>query len=116
VLFYGDKGKIMCGCYGSNPRLIPETAMKAYKQPEKTIPRSPGIHEEWVQSIKEGVQATSNFDYASKLVETMMLGNIAIRVQDKNTPLEWDGVKGEITNLPEANEFLIRPYAEGWSL
>jgi predicted dehydrogenase len=116
VLFYGDKGKNMCGCYGSNPRLIPETAMKAYKQPEKTIPRSPGIHEEWVQCIKDGVQATSNFDYASKLVETMMLGNIAIRVQDKNTPLEWDGVKGEITNLPEANEFLIRPYAEGWSL
>jgi hypothetical protein len=46
----------------------------------------------------------------------MMLGNIAIRVQDKNTPLEWDGVKGEITNIPEANEFLIRPYTSGWSL
>ncbi len=116
VLYYGEKGKIMCGCYGSNPRIIPESEMKAYDQPEKTIPRSPGIHQEWVESIKKGVQATSNFDYASKLVETMMLGNVAVRMQDKNTPLEWDGVKGEITNLPEANEFLIRPYADGWSL
>ncbi len=116
VLYYGEKGKIMCGCYGSNPRIIPEKKMKEYDQPEKSIPRSPGIHQEWVQSIKKGVQATSNFEYASKLVETMMLGNIAVRMQEKNTPLEWDGVKGEITNLPEANEFLIRPYTKGWSL
>jgi predicted dehydrogenase len=116
VLFIGDKGKLMCGCYGNNPRLIPETKMKEYKQPEKTIPRSPGIHEEWVQAIKKGEESTSNFEYASKLVETMMLGNIAIRMQDKYTILEYDGEKGEITNLPEANEYLIREYRPGWSL
>ena len=116
VLFIGEKGKIMCGCYGSNPRIIPETKMKAYKQPPKTIPRSPGIHEEWIESIKEGEEATSNFEYASKLTETMMLGNIAVRMASKNIKLEWDGEKGEFTNLPEANEFLIREYAKGWSL
>ncbi|MCB0731385.1 MAG: Gfo/Idh/MocA family oxidoreductase [Ignavibacteriae bacterium] len=116
VLFYGTKGKIMCGCYGSSPRLIPETKMKEYKQPEKTIPRSPGIHEEWIACIKENKQATSNFDYASKLVETMMLGNIAIRMAPKFDKLEWDGEKGEITNIPEANEFLIRKYPAGWEL
>jgi predicted dehydrogenase len=116
VLFYGTKGKIMCGCYGSSPRIIPETKMKEYKQPEKTIPRSPGIHEEWIEAIKNNVQATSNFEYASKLVETMMLGNIAIRMAPKFDKLEWDGIKGEITNIPEANEWLIRKYAKGWEL
>jgi len=116
IMFYGTKGKIMAGCYGSSPRIIPETKMKEYKQPEKTIPRSPGIHEEWVEAIKNNVQATSNFEYASKLVETMMLGNIAVRMASKNTTLEWDGEKGEITNLDEANEFLMRKYAKGWEL
>ena len=116
ILFYGTKGKIMCGCYGSSPRIIPEIKMKEYKQPEKTIPRSPGIHEEWVEAIKNNVQATSNFEYASKLVETMMLGNIAIRMAPKFDKLEWDGVKGEITNIPEANEWLMRKYASGWEL
>jgi hypothetical protein len=116
VLYVGDKGKIMCGCYGDNPRLIPETKMKEYVQPAKSIPRSPGIHEEWVESIKKNVQATSNFEYASKLVETMMLGNIAIRMAPRNRVLEWDGKKGEFTNLPEANEYLIREYKAGWSL
>ncbi|MBK8946226.1 MAG: Gfo/Idh/MocA family oxidoreductase [Ignavibacteriae bacterium] len=116
VLFHGTKGKIMCGCYGSSPRLIPETKMQEYKQPEKTIPRSPGIHEEWIEAIKKNQQATSNFEYASKLVETMMLGNIAIRMAEKFDKLHWDGEKGEITNIPEANEFLIRKYPAGWEL
>ena len=116
VMYYGTKGKIMCGCYGESPRLIPETAMKEYKQPEKTIPRSPGIHEEWVEGIKNNEQSTTNFEYSSKLVETMMLGNIAIRVADKNEILEWDGEKGEITNSDEANAWVMREYKNGWTL
>lgn len=116
ILYYGTKGKIMCGCYGSSPRIIPETKMREYKQPKKTIKRSPGIHQEWVESIKNNVQATSNFEYASKLVETMMLGNIAIRMAPKYTVLDWDGEKGEFTNMPEANEYLIREYSEGWTI
>ena len=48
VMYYGDKGILMHGDYGNSPRLIPETAMEAYEKPEPTIPRSPGIHEEWI--------------------------------------------------------------------
>ena len=96
ILFYGSKGKIMCGCYGSSPRLIPETKMREYKQPAKTIKRSPGIHQEWVEAIKNNEQATSNFEYGSRLVETMMIGNIAVRMAPKYTVLDWDGEKGKI--------------------
>ncbi len=116
IIFLGDKGMIMCGCYGRNPRLVPETSMKEYNRPPKSIPRSSGIHQEWVQCIKEGKQATSNFEYASKLTETMMLGNIAIRMAPRNMKLEWNGKSGKFTNLPEANEFLMRKYRDGWSL
>jgi len=45
-----------------------------------------------------------------------MLGNIAIRMADKHEILEWDGEKGEITNVPEANEWVMREYANGWIL
>ena len=116
VLFIGDEGKIMCGCYGRNPRIIPESKMQAYTRPPKTIPRSPGIHQEWVEAIKKGEKSTTDFSYSSKLVETMMMGNIAIRLADKNVVLEWDGEKGEFTNLPEANDYLIREYRDGWTL
>jgi len=116
VLFNGTKGTIMCGCYGRSPRLVPETAMQAYAKPEKTIPRSPGIQAEWIEAIKNGGKSTTDFSYSAPLTETMLLGNIAVRTKEKNMILEWDGDKGEITNLPEANELLHIPYREGWTL
>jgi hypothetical protein len=116
VLFVGDKGKIMCSTYGNNPRIIPESKMKEYTRPEKTIPRSPGIHEEWVEAIKAGKKSTTDFSYSGLLTETMLLANIAVLAQEYKTVLEWDGEKMEFTNLPEANKFVHKDYRMGWSL
>ncbi len=116
VLFIGTNGKLMCSTYGENPRLIPETKMKEYQLPEKTILRSPGIHKEWIEACKGNGKTTSNFDYASKLTETMLLGNVAIRMAKSNTVLKYDPVNIKITNLEEANQFLDKGYRKGWSL
>ena len=116
ILFVGESGKIMCGCYGSNPRLIPEKKMKEFKQPAKSIPRSPGIHAEWIQACKNGTQATSNFGYAGKLTETMLLGNLAIKMAVRNTVLKWDGPNLRVTNIDEANDYVHFEYREGWTL
>lgn len=116
VLFKGDKGLLMCSTYGKNPRLVPETRMKEYKRPPKTIPRSPGIHEEWIEAIKAGKRSTTDFSYSATLTEMMLLGNIAVLMKDRNVPLEWDGEKMEFTNLPEANQYLHKEYRPGWSL
>ena len=116
ALFIGDKGKIMCGCYGKNPRLIPETAMKAYKLPPKTIARVGGIenHEkDWIRACKGGEPASSNFDYAGPLTEVVLLGNLAIRMGKK---LNWDGQNMKVTNVPKANEYVHREYRQGWTL
>lgn len=116
VIFVGTKGKLMCSTYGNNPRLIPETKMQEFERPEKTIPRSPGIREEWIDAIKNGKTTTSNFDYAGKLTEMMLLGNIAVRLSPKNIILEWDGPNMKVTNLEEANNYVHREYRNGWSL
>jgi len=116
VIFVGKKGKLMCGCLGESPRLIPETKMKEYKLPPKTMPRSPGAAEEWIAGIKNGTPTLSNFDYAAKLTEMMLLGNIAIRLAHKNTALKYDGAKMAFTNMPEANPYLTREYRAGWNL
>ena len=115
-LFVGDKGMLMCSTYGENPRLIPEKFMQEYQRPEKTTPRSPGIHEEWIAAVKAGKKSTTDFEYAGPLTETMLLGNIALRAQEYNTALEWDPVKMEFPNLTEANPFLHKDYRPGWSL
>jgi hypothetical protein len=90
--------------------------MLEYTRPAKTIPRSPGIREEWIEAIKKGTKSTTDFSYSGALTETMLLANVAVRLAEKNTKLLWDGEKMEFTNLPEANELLHFEYRPGWSL
>ncbi len=116
VIFVGAKAKMMCSTYSANPRLFPETKMQAYTRPAKTIPRSPGITEEWIAAIKKGEKSTTDFSYSGALTETMLLGNIAIRMASKNMILQWDPQNMKITNLPEADEFMQMSYREGWKL
>jgi predicted dehydrogenase len=118
VLFVGDKGKLMGGCYGREPRLIPESRMQQYTRPAASIPRiTDGIdgHErDWVRACKGGAPACSNFDYAGPLTETVVMGNLAIRYPGKL--LKWDGAAMKVTNMPEANDYVHRQYREGWTL
>ncbi len=114
VLFKGDNGKLMCGVYGENPRLIPESKMKEYKKPAKTIARVTGGHEQdWLTACKSGKQAGANFDYSGPLTEVVLLGNVAKRM---NTKLHWDGENMQVTNIAEANQWVRRPYRQGWTL
>ncbi len=115
-IFIGDKGMLMYSTYSQNPRIVPEAKMREYERPEKTIPRSPGIHEEWIEAIKKGEKSTTDFSYSAHLTEVILLGNVAIRTKEYNRKLDWNGEKMEITNLPEANQYLHKDYRAGWSL
>jgi predicted dehydrogenase len=117
-LLIGEKGIIMTDW--RRWWLYPEKLERAYGEPPKVLPRSPGHHQEWINACKGGPAAGSNFDWAGPLTETVLLGNVALRTQlrEKLTTvkLAWDSAKFEFTNLPEANEFLRREYREGWSI
>ncbi len=114
VVFKGDKGKLTCGTYGNGPRLIPESRMKDYKRPPKTLPRVKGSHEmDWVRACKSGKPAGAGFDYSGPLTEICMLGNAARRIDAR---IEWDAENLKVTNLPEANKYIRTEYRKGWSL
>ena len=115
VLFVGDKGKLMCGCYAEGPQLIPHSRMKAYKRPEKTLPRVETTHEmNWVNAIKEGKQASSNFDYAGPFTEMVLMGNLCLYKPAEK--ILWDGDNMKANNFSELNEYVNPPYREGWHL
>ena len=114
MIFKGSKGALMCGVYGDSPRLIPETAMQAYKRPPKTLARVKGSHEmDWVDAAKAGRQPGAHFGYSGPLTETCLLGNIAKRVDAR---IEWDAANFKVTNLPDANRYVRAEYRKGWSL
>ncbi len=114
VLYIGSKGKILTGSHGARGvRIIPESAMQAFERPPKTLPRSVGHRQEWVNACKGGEPAGMNFSKAGPLSEVVLLGNLGLRTDEK---LYWNSEKIEITNKPELNEFLHRDYRKGWSL
>ena len=114
LLFVGDKGKILCGFSGRKPHLIPESAMKAFEQPEKTLPRSIGHDKEWIAACKGGEKPAANFEFAGPVTETILLGNVAQRAGNKT--IKWDSENMTVTNHKEADKFLHFEYRDKWTL
>ncbi len=117
MMFVGDKGKIIGGFHGENPRIIPASKMKAYEGPQvlDEIPdRSRGIQSRiWVKAIKENKESPGSFLKAETVTEVINLGAIALRTAKK---IEYDSANTRITNDEKANELLSRVYRSGWEL
>ena len=95
-------------------RLLPESRMKEVGKPPQTLPRSPGHYQEWVNACKGGEPAGSNFvDHAGRLAAVVLMGNIAIRTQQK---LYWDANELRFKDNAAANQLLNPPYRDGWTL
>jgi predicted dehydrogenase len=111
----GEKGGITYGSHGAGGvRIYPETKMKAYKQPPKTIPRAKEHHQDWLDAIRGKTKAGSDFSYGGPLTEIALLGVIAIRLLGQE--LKWDGAAMRITNSEEANGMITPKFREGWTL
>lgn len=136
VIFVGTKGKVMCDCYGANPRLLPISLMKESLPPE-TLPRVPGGEDghylQWVNACIDGYGkgiTSSPFEYAGPFAESILIGNLAIRSWMLKNPtnkgwedkylgrkkLIWDAKNMKITNFDEANQYVRREYRNGWNL
>jgi predicted dehydrogenase len=111
----GDKGKIAYGSHGAGGvRLLPEKRMEEFQRPPRTIPRVRDHHWDFIEAIRTGRKAGSDFSYGGPLTELAMLGVIAIKLP--GTRLEWDAARVQFTNSAEANDLLDPPPRTGWAL
>jgi predicted dehydrogenase len=116
VIFIGEKGVLLHDTYGANPRLYPQELTAAAAAVPKRIPRILWSHElNWTKAIRGEATASSPIEYAAQLTETMLLGLVALRAGPGKRIL-YDGERGQITNIPDANQYLTREYRAGWAL
>jgi predicted dehydrogenase len=113
ILFKGDKGMILCGGWGGSPRIIPEAEMRKYKLPAKTIRRTKGHRQDWIDAIKNDTQASANFEYSAHLTEIVLLGTLSLRT---GMTIEWDASAMKAKNLPTADPFIRPEFRPGWLL
>ena len=114
LLFVGDKGKILAGFQGSNPRIIPRAKMDAYpgnKEHDKSRPERRS--DTWARAIKSGEESPGSFRYAQPITDMINLGAIALR---RGKKVEFDEKEMKITNDDTADQMIYRDYREGWEM
>ncbi|MDH3585161.1 MAG: gfo/Idh/MocA family oxidoreductase, partial [Phycisphaerae bacterium] len=106
----GTKGVMLLPHVGS-PRFLPEE-----KFPRSIYPKLPPADHrmQFIDAIRGEGATTAGFDYSGPLTETILLGGIAVRFPGKT--LEWDSQKLEVTNVPDANQYVRRTYRKGWEV
>ena len=106
IMYVGDKGLILAGFNGDQPKLYPES--KKYTAPP---PRRGGgggeggpAIDQWLAAIKGGPASLTSFEVQSPVTEAFLLGCISQRLPGER--LEWDTTAGRITSSEKANKYL----------
>ena len=130
ALLIGSKGQIFSpDDYGARSfiKMGSEDFVRMDKfedKPEQTLPRIPfksggDQRQKWefVSTVKGEYKpgTMSNFGYAGRLTETILVGNLAMRAGEGQR-IEWDAKNLRSTNMDSVNKFVHREYREGWSL
>jgi len=108
TLFIGSKGTLACGF--DTWKLLPEDTFVGFKGPEPAMPPSPGFHKEWIEACRGGQPASCNFDYSGPMTESVLLANIAYRIQGE---FDWNAATLEASRA-DATALLRRAYRKGW--
>ena len=126
-VYFGTKNDLLIqGDYGDSSRIVQtEEEMKTAPigKPPEMLPRNPdgdgdyGQYMDWQRACKGEKPWNapgSNFTYSAPFTESILLGNIALRVGKMNEKLLWDGKNMKFTNSEEANKFVSKDYRKGW--
>jgi predicted dehydrogenase len=115
TIYVGEKGVLYTGTYGGKMHILPMEKMQQITQPPRTLPRPKNVMTDFLTACREGkTETAASFDYGAQLTEFTLLGNLAQHA-GVGKKVEWDGPNMKVTNLPELNEWLQRPYRKGWA-
>ncbi|MES2707171.1 MAG: Gfo/Idh/MocA family oxidoreductase [Verrucomicrobiota bacterium] len=123
-VYVGSKNSLLVtGDYGDSSRIIPASKGEGQGPPPKLLERlgkgnEQDHYNDWRVACvgeKPWDHPGSNFTYAAPFTETVLLGNVALRV-GKGKKLDWDAANMKFTNSEEANKYTNKEYREGWGI
>ncbi len=115
TVMVGSEGKLFYSRAKDNWFVKPSSKLDGFDFPKPTLQRARDSdpHKEFYDAIKNDGQALGNFDYSGPFTETVLLGNLAVKLGKK---IHWDGPNLKVTNAPEADALIKRAYRDGWKL
>src|ERR1043166_2204787 len=113
MMFVGDKGKILAGFHGEEPRVLGSDKWEVKGAKGEARARGAALTL-WVAAVKGGRPTYGDFLLAGPISDAFNLGAVSLRLGGKR--LRFDSANMKITNLLEANKYLVREYRKGWEL
>ncbi|MBI1791193.1 MAG: Gfo/Idh/MocA family oxidoreductase [Acidobacteria bacterium] len=117
ILYVGDKGVLLAGFNGQNPRVYPESSKYVTPRRERAAGRGvemrDGAVDQWVAACKGGPAAAADFASQSAVTEAFLLGCLAQRLPGER--FEWDTAAMRVTNSEAANRLVDPSYRGQWS-
>jgi predicted dehydrogenase len=114
IMYVGDKGLILAGFSGDNPRVYPES--KKYQAPprkERRERRRDAAIDQWLAACKGGPAPLANFEIQSPVTEAFLLGCIAQHFPGER--LDWDTANLRITSSEKINRYVDPPARSGFT-
>jgi predicted dehydrogenase len=123
VIYTGDKNKLMTAFMGEDPRVFtadgkitrpfgpPTSAATPFQSSKPELGGSASGADaahylEWISACHGGPPARANYAYEAPIVETLLLGCIAVRTHES---LLWDSNKFSFTQGSERAKALLKP-------
>ena len=131
VMYSGEQGRLLTGYMAETPRLLSSNGHLSPALPplgSKNTPFAPAHPEwgpsavgaeaahyrEWIHACQGGRPASTSYAFEQPIVESLMLGNIAIRTQEL---LEWDAAAFRFKQGSERTTSLLKPsFRDPWSI
>ncbi|MBM4035323.1 MAG: Gfo/Idh/MocA family oxidoreductase [Planctomycetes bacterium] len=116
AMLLGSKGRLHSTGHNYTIDLLPAKQFEGIDiSGPKRLTQSHGMPEpDWLHVARDGKwTAWSSFSSAGPYMEMLLLANVATQF---DAELEYDPLEGKITNHPEADALLRRPYRPGWAL
>ncbi len=130
ILYSGAHGRLLTGYMAQSPRLLSASGELARALPPLMPAKAPfqpsrpewgpsataadtAHYMEWIHACHGGPPASTSYSFERPIVESLMLGNIAIRTQEL---LEWDSAGFRLTRGSARATALLQPqYRAPWS-
>ncbi len=114
VMYVGTKAKMLESLAGLPTCRILDPKLNAQvKTIPSTLTRRGDTWKEWLVACKGGEKAGCSFDWARRITEFVLLGNLAVRT---GRSVAFDPKTMHVTNNAAADELLRLKYYNGWKL
>lgn len=131
VIYSGDSGQLLTEFMGQNPMLLSNSGK--LEKFQSGVPAAPELYDarrpeagksatsanaehylEWVRACRGGPAARANYAYEAPIVESLLLGCIAVRTHEL---LQWDAETFSLSGASEQASRLLKPqFRAPWGL